>query len=111
MTEIDYSEAETCTRFITPAIVEAGWDTSPHSYTQEKSFPDGRIVVTYGKAKRGKSRRVDYLLRYRQDIPIAVIEAKEYKAPPGQGLQQSKDYAQALGLSFAYATNGKDIIE
>lgn len=111
MFDIDCSEAETCTRFITPAIVGAGWDSSPHSYTQEKTFTDGRIVVTGGKAKRGKPKRVDYLLRYRPDIPIAIVEAKEHKAPAGKGLQQAKDYAKALGLQFAYAANGRDIIE
>lgn len=112
MNEIDYSEAETCTRFITPALIEAGWDNSPHSYTQEKTFTDGRILVVGKRGKRSKQqKRVDYLLRFRPDLAIAVVEAKEYKASAGTGLQQAKDYAQALGLKFAYAANGSDIIE
>lgn len=111
MLQIDHSEADTCRLYITPKLVAAGWDSPPYSMTQEKTFTDGRIVVTGRRAKRGKGKRVDYLLRYRPDIPIAVVEAKEYKAPAGTGLQQAKDYAEALGLKFAYATNGRDIIE
>lgn len=58
-----------------------------------------------------KQKRADYLLRYRRDFPIAVVEAKaEYKSA-GEGMQQAKEYAEILGLKFAYATNGKEILE
>jgi type I site-specific restriction endonuclease len=63
------------------------------------------------KTHRGKAKRVDYLLRYSRDIAIAVVEAKADYQTPGAGLQQAKDYAEALGLKFAYSTNGKGIIE
>ena len=56
-------------------------------------------------------KRADYILRYRSDVPIAVVEAKPTYATPGQGLQQAKDYAEILGLRFAYATNGTGIVE
>ena len=62
-------------------------------------------------AKRREGKRADYLLRYRRDLTLAVVEAKPYKAPAGDGLQQAKDYAEILGLKFAYATNGREIIE
>lgn len=51
------------------------------------------------------------MLRYRRDFPIAVVEAKSIYATPGDGLQQAKEYAQILGLEFAYATNGRGIVE
>ena len=65
-----------------------------------------------GKSCRSrKAKRVDYLLRYTRDFPIAVVEAKADYQTPGDGLQQAKDYAEILGLKFAYATNGQEIIE
>jgi type I restriction enzyme R subunit len=61
--------------------------------------------------KRRPQKRLDYLLRYRRDFPIAVVEAKTIYANPGDGLQQAKEYAQILGLKFAYSTNGHGIVE
>jgi type I restriction enzyme R subunit len=70
------------------------------------SFTDGRIVVVGRRARRRPGKREDYVLRYRPDMPLAIVEAKpEYKTP-GQGLQQAKEYAEILRLKFAYATNG-----
>ena len=60
---------------------------------------------------RGEQKRADYLLRYTRDFPIAVVEAKPEADPAGKGMQQAKDYAEILGLKFAYATNGHKIIE
>jgi type I restriction enzyme R subunit len=110
MTEIAYNEADTCRKFVTPRLVEAGWETPPHSITEQRYFTDGRITVTQGKGNRGDRKRADYILRYQQ-YPLAVVEAKEYAAPASTGLQQAKDYAEILGFKFAYATNGQEIIE
>ena len=63
-----------------------------------------------GRAVR-KKKRADYLLRYTRDYPIAVVEAKASYQSPMKGLQQAKDYAEILGLKFAYSTNGKGIVE
>ncbi len=94
-----------------PKLQAAGWDSDPHSIAEQRSFTDGRIVVRGSKAERKKNKRADYLLRYTRDFPIAVTEAKaEYKRA-ADGLQQAKEYAGILGLKFAYATNGKEIIE
>src|ERR1700687_4406570 len=71
----------------------------------------GRIVVAGSKGKRRPQKRLHYLLRYRRDFPLAVVEAKTIYARPGDGLQQAKEYAQILGLKFAYATNGHGIVE
>ncbi len=105
------SEADTCRKYVLPGLTTAGWDEEPHSFTEQKTFTDGRIVVIGDKVKRRAQKRADYLLRYTRDFTIAVVEAKaEYKTP-GQGLQQAKDYAEVLGLKFAYATNGHGIVE
>jgi len=105
------SEADTCRKSIVPKLQDAGWDTDPHSIAEQRYFTDGRIVVRGSKAERKRGKRADYLLRYTRDFPIAVTEAKAEYKKAADGLQQAKDYAVILGLKFAYASNGKDIIE
>ena len=105
------NEADTCRQYVVPQLQSAGWDTAPHSINEQQTFTDGRVILTGRTARRGPQKRSDYLLRYTQDVSIAVVEAKaEYKLP-SDGLQQAKDYAEILGLSFAYATNGLEIVE
>ena len=105
------NEADTCRKYVLPGLVAAGWDTEPHSIAEQRAFTDGRIVVTGARTRRRPQKRADYLLRYRRDFPLAVVEAKaDYKAP-GDGLQQAKEYAEILGLKFAYSTNGTGIVE
>ena len=105
------NEADTCRKFVLPKLIQAGWDNAPYSFTEQKTFTDGRIILSSKGYKRGKQKRADYLLRYRRDFPIAVVEAKaEYKTA-GEGMQQAKEYAEILGLKFAYATNGREILE
>jgi len=105
------NEADTCRLYITPALVSAGWDDTPHSINEQYTFTAGRIVVVGETVTRKKKQRADYLLRYTRDFPIAVVEAKPYDDPVGTGFQQAKAYAETLGLSFAYATNGQEILE
>lgn len=105
------NEADTCRLFVTPALQKAGWDSDPHRINEQVPFTDGRIVVTGQKAEHRPGKRADYILRYRADMPLAVVEAKPYEDPAGQGMQQAMDYAEALGLKFAYATNGHSIVE
>lgn len=57
------------------------------------------------------THRIDYLLRYRRGFPLAIVEAKPAYKHAADGLQQAKQYAEMLGLKFAFATNGEDIIE
>lgn len=105
------NEADTCRQFVVPKLQEAGWDERPYSFTEQRTFTDGRIIPVGSRVRRGKQKRADYLLRYRRDFPIAVVEAKpEYKLA-GAGLQQAKEYAQILDLKFAYSTNGHGIVE
>ncbi|MDL1895258.1 DEAD/DEAH box helicase [Anaerolineae bacterium CFX7] len=103
-------EADTCRTYVLPKLYAADW--KDEQIREQVTFTAGRIIPTPdGGHTRKQGKRADYILRYRQDFPLAVVEAKaEYKLP-GDGLQQAMDYAEALGLKFAYATNGKGIIE
>jgi type I restriction enzyme R subunit len=103
------TEADTCRKYVLPKLYEAGW--TDDQINEQKSFTDGRIVVVGDKVLRRPQKRADYLLRYRRDFMIGVIEAKAAYKIPGAGLQQAKEYAQILGLPFAYATNGHGIVE
>ena len=105
------TEADTCRKFVVPKLQAAGWDMPPHVINEQRTFTDGRIVFVGCKARRGRQKRADYLLRYRPDFPIAVVEAKAKYKQAGEGLQQAREYAEILGLKFAYATNGADIVE
>jgi len=103
------TEADTCRTFVLPALYKAGW--TDDQIAEQLSFTPGRIIVASGTVRRGRRKRLDYLLSYNRDRPIGVVEAKaEYKLP-GDGLQQAKEYAQTLDLLFAYSTNGPGIIE
>jgi len=105
------TEADTSREFVTPILVQAGWSISPHSIGEQRSFTNGRIFVTGGKVRRGQQKRADYLLYYRRDFPLAVVEVKSISFPAETGVQQAREYAEILGLKFAYATNGRQIIE
>ena len=105
------NEADTCRVYVTPKLREAGWETSPHSLTEQYTFTDGRVKLVGENITRDERKRADYLLLYNRDYPIAVVEAKPEGDSAGSGMQQAKDYAEILGLKFAYATNGKDILE
>ena len=83
----------------------------PHSIAEQRSITDGRIVPVGKGFVRKPPKRVDYLLRYERNFPLAVVEAKAAWKTAGDGMQQAKDYAEMLGLKFAYATNGLEIIE
>jgi type I restriction enzyme R subunit len=105
------TEADTSRELVTPKLVLAGWSVSPHSIGEQHTFTNGRIIVSGGKVRRGIQKRADYLLYYRRDLPLAVVEVKSIGLPAETGVQQARDYAEILGLKFAYATNGKQIIE
>jgi type I restriction enzyme, R subunit len=105
------TEADTCREFVTPRLIQVGWSISPHSIGEQRSFTNGRIFVTGGKVRRGQQKRADYLLYYRRDFPLAVVEVKSIAFPAETGVQQAREYAEILGLKFAYATNGRQIIE
>jgi type I restriction enzyme R subunit len=103
------TEADTCRTLVIPKLYAAGWDDE--RIAEQRCFTDGRIVVHGPRAIRRPAKRADYLLRYTRDFILAVVEAKASHLLPADGLQQAKEYAQILGLKFAYATNGHGILE
>ena len=105
------SEADTCRKFVVPLLQSAGWDSEPHSIAEQRTITDGRIVPVGTGFVRKPPKRVDYLLRYERNFPLAVVEAKAAYKTAGTGLQQAKQYAEMLGLKFCYATNGPEIVE
>jgi type I restriction enzyme R subunit len=105
------NEADTCRVHVTPNLQAAGWDREPHRISEQVTFTDGRIVVMGQRAHRRVGKRADYILRFRPDMAMAVIEAKPDTALPGEGMQQAKEYAEILGLKFAYSTKGPGIVE
>src|SRR5438876_8169512 len=105
------TEADSGRKLVVPKLQGAGWDNEPYSIAEQRTITDGRIVPVGKGFIRRPPKRVDYILQYRRDFPLAVVEAKpEYKTA-ADGLQQAKQYAEMLGLKFAYASNGPDTIE
>jgi type I restriction enzyme, R subunit len=105
------TEADACRKFVVPKLLAAGWDDEPHSIAEQRTITDGRIIPAGKGFIRKPPKRVDYLLRYARDFSLAVVEAKAGYKSAADGLQQAKAYAEMLGLKFAYATNGHEIIE
>jgi type I restriction enzyme R subunit len=105
------SEADTCREYVVPKLQAAGWDDNPRSIAEQRVITDGRIVPVGSSFVRRPPKRVDYLLHYTNDLPIAVVEAKADYKSAYDGVQQAKQYAEMLGLYFAFATNGREIVE
>ena len=103
------SERDICTKFITPALRRARWDEMLQ-IREEVSFTKGRIIVRGKLLTRGKARRADYILYYKPNIPVAVIEAKDNSHSVGDGMQQALDYAEMLNIPFAFSSNGDGFV-
>jgi type I restriction enzyme R subunit len=106
---VSMTEADTCRTYVVPKLHAAGW--SDEQIREQVTFTDGRIIPVGAGHTRKQGKRADYILRYRPDFPIAVVEAKAEYKNPGDGLQQAMNYAEILGYRFAYSTNGKGIVE
>ena len=102
------SEADTCRKFVVPKLVAAGWDNEPSSIAEQRTITDGRVIPVGKGFVRKPPKRVDYLLRYTRDFPLAVVEAKAGYKSAADAVQQARSYAEMLGLKYAYATNGRD---
>ena len=92
MNKRDLSERDICTKYITPAVVNAGWDIQ-WQIREKVGFTKGRIIVRGKFVTRDKAQRVDYILYYKPNIPIALIEAKDNNNPFGGGMQQAIKHA------------------
>jgi len=106
----ELSERDICTQFILPALIKAGWDVEKQ-IREEVTFTDGRIYVKGNKTARGVRKRADYILYYKPNIPIAIIEAKDNKHTVGAGLQQALRYGEILDIPLAFSSNGDGFIE
>lgn len=105
-----HTETEVCMKYITPAIQNAGWDIQSQ-VLREYSFTDGRVIVRGKMVSRAKPKRADYILQYKSNLPLAIIEAKKDSLPMGGGMQQGLEYAEVLDVPFVYSSNGKGFIE
>jgi len=107
------TEADIRTKFITPALVGANedkWNVMTQ-IREEAYFTKGRVIVRGKTVKRGEAKKADYLLYYKPNIPLAVIEAKDNKHSVGDGMQQALEYAEILDIPFAYSSNGDAFLE
>jgi len=99
------SERDICTKFITPALENAGWDVLTQ-VREEFQLTKGRIIVRGKLHARGQHKRADYVLFHKPNLPIAVIEAKDNKHTIGSGMQQALGYADLLQVPFVFSSNG-----
>ena len=109
MNKKSLSERDICSKFITPALRKAGWDEMTQ-IREEVGFTKGRIIVRGKLVSRGKAKRADYVLCYKPNVPIAVIEAKDNTHAIGDGMQQALDYAETLQVPFVFSSNGDGFI-
>jgi type I restriction enzyme R subunit len=105
MDKKQFSERDICTKYITPALERAGWNIVTQ-VREEFSLTDGRIIVRGKLHTRAKNKRADYVLFYKPNIPIAIIEAKDNNHSLGDGMQQGLGYAEMLQVPFVFSSNG-----
>ncbi len=103
------TERDICTKFILPAIKRAGWDEMLQ-VREEVYFTKGRIIVRGKLVTRGKAKKADFVLYYKPNIPIALIEAKDNTHSVGDGMQQGLDYAATLDIPFVFSSNGDGFV-
>ncbi len=105
MNKKDLSESDIKAKFITPAIIKAGWDEQTQ-LGREVFFTDGRIYVKGKLTARGKRKFADYILYYKPNVPIAIIEAKDNKHSLKSGIQQALGYSNTLDIPCVFSSNG-----
>jgi len=105
MNKKQLTERDICTKFITPALEQAGWDIATQ-VREEFSLTKGRVMVRGKLHTRAKHKRADYVLFYKPNIPIAVIEAKDNSHTVGDGMQQALGYGELLQVPFVFSSNG-----
>ncbi len=103
------TERDICTKFILPAVKRAGWDEMVQ-VREEVYFTKGRIIVRGKLVTRGKAKKADFVLYYKPNIPIALIEAKDNHHSVGDGMQQGLDYAATLDIPFVFSSNGDGFV-
>ncbi len=104
------SERELCDQVVTPALADAGWD-GEIQIGREVRLTAGRVLVRGRMASRRPYRQADYVLYYKENLPLAVVEAKDNEHSVGSGMQQALDYGEMLDVPFVYSTNGDAFLE
>lgn len=110
LTKKDLTEEDIKLKYITPALQNSDWDIKSQIRC-EFYYTAGKINVRENVAQRGKGKKVDYLLSYKSNLPIAIVEAKDNKVTVSHGIQQAMDYAKDLDIPFAYSSNGDGFYE
>lgn len=104
------SERDICTKYITPALQQSGWDL--HTQIREEvTFTAGRINIHGKTVSRGAKKRADYILYYKDNLPLALVEAKDGNHSISDGIQQGLNYAEHLDIPFVYSSNGDGFLE
>ncbi len=103
------TERDICTKFILPAVKRAGWDEMVQ-VREEVYFTKGRIIVRGKLVTRGKAKKADFVLYFKPNLPIALIEAKDNNHSVGDGMQQALDYAATLDIPFVFSSNGDGFV-
>ena len=113
MNKKSLTEADIRTKFITPALVGPNGDkwNVMTQIREEAYFTKGRVIVRGKTVKRGEAKKADYLLYYKPNLPLAVIEGKDNNHAVGAGMQQALEYAEILDIPFAYSSNGDAFLE
>lgn len=109
MDKRNLTERDICTKFVLPAVKRAGWDEMVQ-VREEVYFTKGRIIVRGKLVTRGKAKKADFVLYYKPNIPIALIEAKDNTHSVGDGMQQGLDYAATLDIPFVFSSNGDGFV-
>lgn len=101
------SEADIRAKFITPAVLQAGWDEMTQ-IRREVTLTPGPVVVRGNLSSRNKKKKkfADYVLQKEKGVPVAVIEAKENTHSVSAGMQQALGYADLLHVPCAFSSNG-----
>ena len=105
MDKKQFSERDICTKYITPALERSGWDIATQ-IREEFALTNGRVLVRGNLHTRAKNKRADYVLFYKPNIPIAIIEAKDNNHSIADGMQQGLGYAEMLEVPFIFSSNG-----
>ena len=103
------SEADIRTKYITPAIEQAGWNKMTQM-REEYSITAGRIIARGQVCKREKPLKADYVLFYKPNKPIAIVEAKDNNHSMSDGMQQALNYAQMMNVPFVFSSNGDGFV-
>ncbi|WP_437748069.1 EcoAI/FtnUII family type I restriction enzme subunit R [Sorangium sp. So ce1504] len=105
MNKKDLSERDVCTKYITPAIVRGGWDVQVQ-VRENVHLTKGRVIVRGKLVSRGKAKFADYVLYFKPNLPLAIVEAKDNNHGVGDGMQQGLGYAEMLDVPFVFSSNG-----